>query len=101
MNIIAVTQSALAAGMLRQEMAAGRMIRAMTPAPNAAPTPSAPADLSAPPVYDARGRVPAERPVDLPREVVEFQSAGQQVKISAAILERAHDLQGSLLDVLA
>jgi flagellar basal body rod protein FlgB len=113
MNIVAVTQSALAAGLLRHQVAAGNLANVSTPGAQprrvdlrtaadggveATVRESEPAFTT----YDAFGRdqrVPSG--IDVAREVGELVESKHQVKLSAAVLRRATELQGSLVDVLA
>ena len=115
MNVVAVTESALAAGLLRFQVAAGNLSNISTPGyqprrvdlrtaadGGTAATVSAREPLLQAPTYDAIGRV-SETPsgVDLAEEVVELLESRGQVKLSAAVLRNVYETQGSLLDVLA
>jgi len=70
MNLVAVTESAIATGLQRLHAASAVLAN-----------PSSPAD------------------VDPAREVVELMESKRQVQLGAAVLRRAFDTQGSLLDI--
>ena len=110
MDVIATTTSSLSAGMFRFQHAAGRIAQASLPASDsglpvlagdpAAGVPGVPvAPLS---TYDFFGRAPAASSSDdLVGAVADLLSAQHDVEINVAVLKRAHEMQGSLLDVLA
>lgn len=104
LNVVATTTSALAAGMLRFERAGQRVTAAAAPA--ADPAAGAPEDGDLEPValavYDARGRMTTKGSTDEMVEAVgELLRAQNDVSVDAAMLKRAWDVQGALLDVLA
>jgi hypothetical protein len=104
MNVVASTSSALAAGLLRFQLAGNRVLGAAGASIDPGVAPSDPADdpsnsLS---VYDARGRTAAPPASgDLVSAVGEMLNAEQGVKVDAAVLKRVYDMQGTLLDVFA
>jgi hypothetical protein len=104
MNVVATTSSALAAGLLRFEMAGQRVTAAASPAtaPAADAGAAAGTGSGALAVYDARGRVASGGTTDEMVDAVgDLLSAQSDVRVDAAVLKRAWDMQGSLLDVLA
>jgi hypothetical protein len=104
MNVVATTSSALAAGLLRFEMAGQRVTAAASPAtaPVADAGDAAGTGSGALAVYDARGRVASGGTTDEMVDAVgDLLSAQSDVRVDAAVLKRAWDMQGSLLDVLA
>jgi hypothetical protein len=104
LNVVASTSSALAAGLLRFELAGARATQAAAGSIDpelAAGEPSGDGSFALP-LYDAHGRTttpPASD--DLVSAVGELLRAKQGVEVDAALLKRVHELQGTLLDVLA
>jgi len=113
MNIVAATESALAAGLLRFSTAADNIANVSTPgytprrvdlrtALSGGVEASVSAAAPALSTYNARGKVSVEpSSVDLAEEAMNLLSSEHDVKVSAAVLRRAHEMSGSLLDVLA
>jgi hypothetical protein len=113
MNIVAVSSSALAAGLFRHKVAAGNIANLSTPGyqprrvdlrNSAGGGVEAQLRPAEPPLttYDAGGKLHTPpSSVDLAEEAAELLGAKEQVMVSSKVLQRAHDLQGSLLDVLA
>ena len=107
MNVVATTSSALAAGLLRFEMAGQRVTAAASPATAPASDAGDAGDAGgtgsgALAVYDARGRVASGGTTDEMVEAVgDLLGAQSDVRVDAAVLKRAWDIQGALLDVLA
>jgi len=104
MNVVATTSSALAAGLLRFEMAGQRVTAAASPAtaPAADAGDAGGTGSGALAVYDARGRVASGGTTDEMVEAVgDLLGAQSDVRVDAAMLKRAWDMQGALLDVLA
>ena len=105
MNIVATTYSALAAGLLRHQAAGQSVLRATAPQPVAPQEHLERAFPESTPLsatYDARGKLDqGSSSDDLVGAAVELLRAEDQVEVSASVLQRAHEIQGSLLDVLA
>jgi hypothetical protein len=104
MNVVASTSSALAAGLLRFQLAGNRVTEAAAASVDPDFAPDAAGDAGASPlaVYDARGRTAAPPASDdLVSAVGDMLSAEQGVKVDAAVLKRVYDVQGTLLDVFA
>jgi len=103
-NVVASTSSALAAGLLRFELAGNRVTAAAAASidPGSAAGGSPDDSSSALAVYDARGRTAAPPASgDLVAAVGEMLNAQQGVQVDAAVLKRVYDVQGTLLDVFA
>lgn len=104
LNVVASTPSALAAGLLRFELAGARAAQAAAASddPSLAPADAGDAANGALPIYDARGRTAAPASdADLVTAVGDLLRAKQGVEVDAAVLKRVLDTQGKLLDVLA
>lgn len=103
-NVVASTSSALAAGLLRFELAGARATQAAAGSidPGVAADESSGDGGFALPIYDARGRTAtAPSSDDLVAAVGELLRSRQGVEVDAALLKRVHEVQGTLLDVLA
>jgi hypothetical protein len=103
LNVVASTSSALAAGLLRFELAGARAAQAAAAHdPALAPGEADDAGTGALPLYDARGRTAAPASdAGLVTAVGELLRAKQGVEVDAAVLKRVLDTQGNLLDVFA
>src|SRR5689334_22884914 len=104
LNVVASTSSALAAGLLRFELAGARAAQSAAASIDPGLTAGEPSGAGsfALPLYDARGRTtspPASD--DLVTAVGELLRATQGVEVDADLLKRVHEFQGTLLDVLA
>jgi hypothetical protein len=102
-NVVATTTSALAAGVLRFEQAGQRVVAAAAPAADPSGG-AAEGDLEPGvfAVYDARGRMTTNGSPDAMVDAVgELLRAQTDVRVDAAVLRRAWQTQGALLDVLA
>ncbi len=109
LNVVAVTESALAAGMLRQQVAASNIANANTPGYRAqrveqrtGPGGGVSATVEPPPepLYDRRGQTLEQiNDVNLAKEAVDLKESQHQVQVNAAALKRAYETQGSLLDI--
>ena len=104
LNVVASTSSALAAGLLRFELAAGRATQAAAGSIDPGVTADERSEDGnfALATYDARGRT-ATPPAsdDLVTAVGELLRSRQGVEVDAALLKRVHEMQGTLLDVFA
>jgi|SRR6185295_15544661 len=106
MNVVATTSSALAAGMLRFELAGRRLTSANSPAVTGrdeATGSGSESDGESPlSTYDVRGRVASSAPSDeMVNAVGDLLAAKSDVVVDAAVIKRVYDMQGSLLNVFA
>jgi hypothetical protein len=101
-NVVATTTSALAAGVLRFEKAGQRVVAAAAPAADPVAG-AAEGDLEPGvfAVYDARGRMTTNGSPDAMVDAVGELLRAQIGVNDAAVLKRAWQTQGALLDVLA